>query len=442
MVNRNLASARENATIEPGPAERLNLGCFCVTLDRQALAVAFDQEVGIDGFANALERSHPSLFSNSPVFVPASALARMTRVVAAVEAAARLPGYREAAFSWAAASAQRDFGIAGALMGYDFHLTSHGVKLIEVNTNAGGAFLNAPLARAQRLCCAPTLAQGSDAADFSARIAAMFLEEWRRQKKSGRPRRIAIIDDNPQAQYLVPEFTLAQALLRSHGFETVIADPRALLFDDVGLSFATQPIDLIYNRLTDFAFSDPDHRVLLSAYNDGCVVVTPNPHVYALFADKRNLTLLCDAERLAAWGLGSEHLGVLKAAALTTVRVTGANAEALWRERRDWFFKPAWGYGSKATYRGDKLTRRVWDEIIAANYVAQSYAAPGSRFVQLDGVRSELKADVRLYTYDGKVLLTAARLYRGQTTNMRTPGGGFAPVLVIPESTTNPLASG
>jgi hypothetical protein len=29
------------------------------------------------------------------------------------------------------------------------------------------------------------------------------------------------------------------------------------------------------------------------------------------------------------------------------------------------------------------------------------------------------------------VLLAAARLYRGQTTNFRTPGGGFAPVFVI-----------
>jgi len=39
--------------------------------------------------------------------------------------------------------------------------------------------------------------------------------------------------------------------------------------------------------------------------------------------------------------------------------------------------------------------------------------------------------DVRLYTYDGKVLLTAARLYQGQATNLRTPGGGFAPVFVV-----------
>jgi hypothetical protein len=39
--------------------------------------------------------------------------------------------------------------------------------------------------------------------------------------------------------------------------------------------------------------------------------------------------------------------------------------------------------------------------------------------------------DVRGYTYDGRVQLMAARLYRGQATNFRTAGGGFAPVYVV-----------
>ena len=39
-----------------------------------------------------------------------------------------------------------------------------------------------------------------------------------------------------------------------------------------------------------------------------------------------------------------------------------------------------------------------------------------------------LKFDLRDYTYDGRGQWVAARLYQGQTTNFRTPGGGFAPV--------------
>lgn len=53
------------------------------------------------------------------------------------------------------------------------------------------------------------------------------------------------------------------------------------------------------------------------------------------------------------------------------------------------------------------------------------------RMIEIDGASAPRKMDVRLYTYDGQVLLAAARLYQGQTTNFRTPGGGFAPVLIV-----------
>jgi len=43
-----------------------------------------------------------------------------------------------------------------------------------------------------------------------------------------------------------------------------------------------------------------------------------------------------------------------------------------------------------------------------------------------------LKIDIRCYAYAGRALLYAARAYHGQTTNFRTPGGGFAPVLTRP----------
>ena len=58
---------------------------------------------------------------------------------------------------------------------------------------------------------------------------------------------------------------------------------------------------------------------------------------------------------------------------------------------------------------------------------------PGERLIEVDGVRTDLKFDVRAYTYDGKVQLLAARMYGGQTTNFRTRGGGFAPVVIVPQ---------
>ena len=47
-----------------------------------------------------------------------------------------------------------------------------------------------------------------------------------------------------------------------------------------------------------------------------------------------------------------------------------------------------------------------------------------------------LKFDVRNYVYEGQVQWLSARLYQGQTTNFRTPGGGFAPVYVRSQGAT------
>jgi hypothetical protein len=62
-------------------------------------------------------------------------------------------------------------------------------------------------------------------------------------------------------------------------------------------------------------------------------------------------------------------------------------------------------------------------------YVAQSIVPPSQRHTAHDA--PALKVDVRCYAYLGHVVLIAARLYQGQTTNFRTPGGGFAPVLTL-----------
>ena len=69
---------------------------------------------------------------------------------------------------------------------------------------------------------------------------------------------------------------------------------------------------------------------------------------------------------------------------------------------------------------------------MSGGYVAQRFAAPGERADVADPARM-LKFDLRNYVYNGHVQLIAARLWQGQTTNFRTPGGGFAPVLTLLE---------
>lgn len=412
-------------------SDHLNQSCFCITLDRASLCEALAREAGDAEFCETFIHPRTHLFSNVPVFLPASAIAEMQEVVPAVEAISRLAAYQTAALSWAPEIARMDHGPLGALMGYDFHLGEDGPRLIEVNTNAGGAFLNALLARAQRACCAelaPPLMPGAHS--FEDAVFRMFQHEWERQRGDGAARRIAIVDDSPEEQYLYPELVLARHVLSERGLDAFIADASDLRYEGGRLRLDGEAIDLVYNRVTDFAFEQPEHKALREAYRDGAVVVTPNPHNHALLADKRNLSLLSDPSVLKAWGVEPEARNQLKAIP-RTVLVTPENADALWKSRKDMFFKPTGGHGGKAVYRGAKVTRGVWAEITRGGYVAQTLVRPSQRMVTVDGSPEALKMDVRLYTYDAQVLLVAARLYQGQTTNFRTPGGGFASVFLI-----------
>jgi hypothetical protein len=420
--------------MDRGLAERLNRECFCITVDRTALNRSLQAQLGPGETAASLDADLRGLISKSPVFVPETDIARMERIVGAVGAAAVLPAFRDAALSWAPPIAGFEPGPIGAFMGYDFHVGAQGPQLIEVNTNAGGPFINAQLARAQHACCNDVrfaIRTTAELDRFEGAVARMFESEWARQRGDGRPRRMAIVDDQPETQYMYREFRLAQTMMQRHGIETLIADAADLALANGELLADGKRIDIVYNRLVDFSLDAPEHDVLRAAYVTGAVVVTPNPHVHALLADKRNFTLPSDSVRLREYGLSEGDVQVLDAAVPKTVIVTPENAEFLWQTRKDLFFKPAAGHGSKGVYRGSKITKKVFAQGGGGSYVAQTYVPPSERLTRIDDSTVALKIDVRLYTYDGDVLLTAARIYRGQATNFRTPGGGFAPVFRI-----------
>jgi hypothetical protein len=424
-----------NAHLPRLSAEALNRGCACRTLDPARLRGQLETDASLAGLVAEIGRTRPHLLSTTAAFVSAGDLHRIEEVVAALERVVALPRYREAALERAPAIARREFGPRGVFLGFDFHLSAAGPRLIEINTNAGGALINAALARAQAACCteieSESFSAPTDLRRLEEEVFEMFRNEWRLQRGDTPLARIAIVDDRPEEQYLFPEFRLFQRLFERFGLHAAIVDARTLDYRDGRLCDAAGPIDLVYNRLTDFYFEEPAHAALRVAYEAGGVSVTPHPHAHALYADKRNLLLLSDAQALEEMGVTVADRALLLAHVPKTELVSAASAERLWRERRDWFFKPAAGYGSKAAYRGDKLTKRVWSEILAAQYVAQALVPPSERVLARDGARDELKLDIRAYAYAGRVQLLAARLYQGQTTNFRTPGGGFAPVFVV-----------
>ena len=71
------------------------------------------------------------------------------------------------------------------------------------------------------------------------------------------------------------------------------------------------------------------------------------------------------------------------------------------------------------------------EAIAQGGFIAQAVVPPSERTLHVDGVEQRLKLDLRNFVYRDGVQLVSARLYQGQTTNFRTPGGGFAAVFSV-----------
>ena len=379
------------------------------------------------GAAALAERPH--LFSNVQVLLSRSVYEQIARFVRDVTTLVASPAYL------AAVATQQGTGIVpmppGVCLAFDFHVGGEAPQLIEINTNAGGSLLVTLLERAWGN------GPGADAAE--ATLLKMFQNEWSAWG-AGRPlQTIAIVDEAPAQQYLYPEFIRWQTLFESQGIQAQICAPEQLHCDDAGrLWCVDQPIDLLYNRLTDFSLTSAPCAAMHAAWLRQLAgkttgsLITPNPQAHALWADKRNLQWLSDPDALKSFGLSPAQAESVCRCVPPTLPVVADEAEQFWATRKQWFFKPQAGFGSRAAYRGDKLTKRVFEEIIQGGYVAQRFAPAPELEAKgpLTGESVMLKYDLRVYAYAGAIQLLAARLYQGQTTNFRTPGGGFAPVIV------------
>lgn len=362
-------------------------------------------------------------------------LESMSEILKAVEAVLNCKEYQTLVTSRLPHAGHDFFDTSELFVAYDFHVNDQGVGLIEINTNPGGALLSAVIssrlnARDQKH---PHSSYSfSEGEEFESELVPMFEREWKKFNPLRLLKSIAIIDENPEQQFLYPEFLLFQELFIKNGIDCEIADPSELTLKEDSLWVKDLRIDLVYNRLTDFYLAWPSTKIIRQAYVEKIALVTPNPRAYSRYADKRNLAILSDKALLASFGITKDIQKVLGDGIPATQEVNGANAEALWANRRNLFFKPINGFGGRAVYRGDKITKKVWSMILQGSYVAQQYFAPGE--ISLGEISSEktMKYDVRLVADQGRVLWVSGRVYQGQATNFRTPGGGFAQVVIAP----------
>lgn len=356
------------------------------------------------------------------------------RVVATLHRVAHRPTFQQRVDVDACPVARHRPPNFAVFMGYDFHLTPAGPRLIEVNTNAGGALLNglhtASLCDPARLAC--LCSDLMPVETMKAQLVATFVAEHALVRPGAPLRRIAIADDRPGEQFLRAEFELFVRLFASAGVEARVCDVRDLVRSGGALMLGGEPMDLVYLRDTDWRLAEPRSRALREAYLAGEVVVTPSPREHHLLADKRRMQIFSSPALLAELGVPVEDAALLAEVVPETLLLETLGFERAWSERRSWVFKPADAFASRAVYRGDKISRVKLEEIVAqGGFIAQRRVEPGEIPVQTTEGKRPMKFDVRAYAYREDVLLLGARVYQGQVTNLRTPGGGFSAICVV-----------
>jgi hypothetical protein len=306
-----------------------------------------------------------------------------------------------------------DPGNYSVLMSYDYHVDEQGrLRLIEINTNASMSLITEMIYEVQG-------EKNPFVANLSTDMIDCFVKEG--ELAGHTPQHVVICDENPQQQKMFAEFLMYQELFENRGMTVSIKDPSELTHAHGALMDGGKKVDLVYNRDTDFylehARTKPLHETMLA--RSACM--TPHPHEYRLLADKDRLKELSLPNAIDALNLSAGDRATLKAAVIPTVDVeTVADKDALWADRKRWFFKPKRSFGSKAAYRGSTMSRGTFQHVASGPYVGQEFVPPGTI--------NDFKYDLRFFAYRDRIQLACARLYKGQTTNSQTEGGGIAAI--------------
>ncbi len=311
-----------------------------------------------------LKQTFPTLFANTTVFIKPNTFDKICNIIETIEFVIKTPLYQQRVLQNAPEITCLNSQTIGVFMGYDFHIDENdNPQLIEINTNAGGGLLNAYLQKNADFVC-ETFIQ-------------MFLNEWHLTHPEKSLKTIAIVDESPETQFLYPEFLLFKQLFEQHNIECVICDKSELIYENKQLFYNNQKMDLVYNRLTDFYLNAPQSDALKQAYFSH-IPITPNPRHHALYANKQNLVLLSTEKTLIELEIDKTKRDILLKGIAQTQQLCNQDFQSLWNHRKNLFFKPMQSYGSKAVYRGDKLTKRVFEEILnnADNYVTQKLIQP------------------------------------------------------------------
>lgn len=290
------------------------------------------------------------------------------------------------------------------LMGFDFHLTADGPKLIEINNNAGGLYIGD-----NRWLPQPAIAELPGT--LEQRLTEMFHSDWTT---------IAIMDEDVSNQYMYPEMLAYAELFERDGRHVVVVSPEDLQLTEEGLAVDGLHIDAIYNRHTDFYLEDAELAHVRTAYERGQVVVNPHPRSYVLIGDKSRMVDWW-REGLLEQCVDSESVAKIRAVTPQTVQLAEIDLDRIWRERKQWVFKPAARHGGKGVVLGKAMSRKRFESLDLEETIVQQLV-PASQ-IEVEGL--QMKFDIRLYMHGEKLIALAGRAWKGQVTNFREPGSGW-----------------
>lgn len=364
------------------------------------------------------------LLSPLEVKLPSAVLENATAAIRTLHAVSRRDSYAHALDPMPGIS---DVATAheSVLMAYDFHTTENGdCYLVEVNTNASG-FIFASLMEMVHKEIAPS--------DFQPlqRLRESFEQELQRWGKAAATPSIAITDEDIEQQKMFSEFLMYRDWFRSLGWKSEFCESKDFTLANGQLrGGGLDRVDLVYNRTTDFYLEDPAHSTLRTAFATQAACISPNPREYWLLADKQRLIELGNAEFLSKVGATEEEKAILKKVLLPTFdRKSFPSEDEIWSQRRGLFFKPKRSHGGKSVYRGESVSRKVFERLMQEDILIQHFQ-PAQKVPTEDprSVLNNWKFDLRFFVYADQIQLCAARIYQGQVTNFSSPLGGFTQV--------------
>lgn len=358
-----------------------------------------------------------NMISEFTVQLPLVVLEKIQKIVKSFYKLRNSSDYQKKLFDLQQELKLKDCHHHSVMMSYDFHITEgNEPRLIEINTNAAFHILGLEMYEALHIKQEWTqFTTGS--------FKNMILNEVKEAgiKHSPQELKVAIFDETPEQQRLFIEFLVYQQLFESFGWQADILDVPQLS--------TNSSYEFIYNRHTDFYFKTEQTKVLRELSFSGTSCVSPHPFEYLLLADKERMILWNSPQFYEELGLDQDASNTLRKTVPLCYNLSSLNAEEIWQQRKKLFIKPMRAFGSKQSYRGSSVSKKIFDQLVDQDMVAQEFLPAPEIIRDTPTGPQSFKYDLRCYVYKDELQSIVARVYQGQVTNLRTPLGGFAPVI-------------